>query len=65
MKIKVNNTEMETAAQTVAQLASEQQLPQKGVAIAINNSMIPRTEWEQTPIREGADIVILKAFCGG
>lgn len=65
MKIKVNNTEIETAAQTVAQLASEQQLPQKGVAIAINNSMIPRTEWEQTPIREGADIVILKAFCGG
>ena len=28
-------------------------------------SMVPRNDWEQTPIAEGADIVIIKAFCGG
>jgi len=27
--------------------------------------MVPRDEWENTIIAEGADIVIVKAFCGG
>lgn len=65
MKVKINNTEVDILAQTVAQLAVDQQLPDKGVAIAVNNDMVPRTEWNDRPIHEGDDIVILKAFCGG
>lgn len=65
MKVKINNTEVDILAQTVAQLAVDQQLPNKGVAIAVNNDMVPRTEWNDRPIHEGDDIVILKAFCGG
>ena len=65
MKIKINNKEVETAAKTVAELAAEQKLPEKGVAIAINNNMVPRTEWNNRLLNEGDDIVILKAFCGG
>ena len=56
---------METTANTLAQLAKEQGLPDKGVAIAIANNMVPRTEWEGRQLSEGDDIVILKAFCGG
>ncbi len=65
MKIKINNKEVETAAKTVAELAAEQKLPEKGVAIAISNNMVPRTEWNNRLLNEGDDIVILKAFCGG
>ncbi len=65
MKVKINNTEVEILATTVAQLAVDQQLPDKGVAVAINNDMVPRTEWAGRAIHEGDDIVILKAFCGG
>lgn len=65
MKIKINNKEVETSAKTVAELAAEQKLPEKGVAIAISNNMVPRTEWNNREIAEGDDIVILKAFCGG
>ena len=65
MKIKINNKEVETAAKTVAELATEQKLPEKGVAIAISNNMVPRTEWNNRLLKEGDDIVILKAFCGG
>ena len=43
----------------------EQKLPEKGVAVAISNEMVPRTEWAQRALKEGDDIVILKAFCGG
>ena len=65
MKIKINNKEVETTAKTVAELAAEQKLPEKGVAIAISNNMVPRTEWNNRLLNEGDDIVILKAFCGG
>ena len=65
MKIKINNKEVETAAKTVAELAAEQKLPEKGVAIAISNNMVPRTEWNNRLRNEGDDIVSLKAFCGG
>lgn len=65
MKVNINNKETETQAFNVKQLAEELNLPAKGVAIAISNSMVLRNDWEQTPIAEGADIVIIKAFCGG
>lgn len=65
MKVKVNEQETETAAQTVGQLAKELQLPDRGVAIAVNKSMVARMQWDSTPIAEGADIIIVKAFCGG
>lgn len=65
MKVNINNKETETQALNVKQLAEELQLPATGVAVAISNTMVPRDEWEQTEITEGADIVIIKAFCGG
>ena len=65
MKIKINSKEVETQALTVADLAKEQNLPEKGVAVAISNEMVPRTEWENRKLKEGDDIVILKEFCGG
>lgn len=65
MKVTINNKETETQAKTVRELAQELDLPATGVAVAISNEMVSRDEWENTIITEGADIVIVKAFCGG
>lgn len=65
MKVTINNKETETQALNVKQLAEELNLPATGVAIAISNTMVPRDEWAEAQILEGADIVIIKAFCGG
>ena len=65
MKVNINNKETETQAQTVKELAAELNLPATGCAVAISNVMVPRDEWEKTVITPGADIVIVKAFCGG
>ena len=65
MKVNINNKETETQALNVKQLAEELNLPATGVAVAISNNMVSRDEWEATKILEGADIVIVKAFCGG
>ena len=65
MKVTINNKETETQAKTIRELAQELDLPATGVAVAISNEMLPRDERENTIITEGADIVIVKAFCGG
>ena len=65
MKVTINNKETETQAKTVKELSLELDLPAAGCAVAISNEMVPRDEWENTIITEGADIVIVKAFCGG
>ena len=65
MNIIINNKATETQAQNVQALADELALPQKGVAIAIANKMVPRGEWESTALHENDNVVIIKAACGG
>ena len=65
MNVQINNQDHQTEARNLQDLAIELQLPQKGVAVAIDNQMIPRGNWAQTALQEGARIVIIKAACGG
>lgn len=66
MKIKINNEIHELAAgTTVGAIACVNSLPDKGVAVAVNNEMVPREEWGGRALKDGDEIVILKAFCGG
>ena len=65
MKISINNKATETSATTVNQLAAKLHLPAAGVALALNNKMVPRTEWSQQSLQENDHVVIIKAVCGG
>lgn len=65
MTITINNKRTETEATNLSQLAQELALPERGVAIAIANKMVPRAEWESAILQEGASVVIIKAACGG
>ena len=59
MNIKINNKETEVKATSLQELATELSLPEKGVAVAVNNRMVTRTEWNQTAIKEGDNVVNL------
>ena len=66
MKVQVNNKEVEiTSSSTISQLKAQLELPVQGVAIAVNNKMIPRTEWDTFSLQENDKVVIIKAACGG
>ena len=65
MKILINNKQTEIEAKSLSELAAELNLPERGVAVAVSNKMVPRTEWEGTLLTEGANVVIIKAACGG
>lgn len=65
MKILVNNKERESKAQTLTLLLEELGLPSMGLAVAVNNRMVPRTQWDSYALDEGMNVVIIKAACGG
>lgn len=65
MQVTINNQTTEVKATNVQELHVELGLPQKGVAIAIANQMVPRAEWEKTPLHENDSIVVIKAAFGG
>ena len=65
MKLKVNDKEVETGATKLSQFSQEQNLPATGIAIAVNQRMVPRTEWDSYALNEGDNILIIKAVCGG
>ncbi len=65
MEININNKAVSTEAKNLAELALELSLPEKGVAVAVANKMVPRSEWASTLLAEGANVVIIKAACGG
>ncbi len=66
MKVKIKNKEVETQTQNLQVLLTEElRLSANGIAVAIDNKMIPRTQWESTVLLDKANIIIIKAVCGG
>ena len=65
MNININNKPTDTNATNLAELAEEMNLPKQGVAIALEAKMIQRSEWTATTLSENANIIIIKAACGG
>jgi sulfur carrier protein len=68
MEITINDLKKEfiQSALTVQQLL-DIEIPekQKGIAVAINNMVIPKTEWHLKTINAGDNVLIIKATQGG
>ena len=56
---------METGATHLSHFIQEQNLPTTGIAVAVNNRMITRAEWDSFALNDGDNILIIKAVCGG
>ena len=65
MIVKINGKPTETSASNLAELAGELSLPNAGVAMALNSKMVQRSDWADSPLSEDAEIIIIKAACGG
>jgi len=51
---------------TVAELVAQSQAPSgRGVAVAVDGQVIPRSEWEDTRLIEGQHVELLAAIQGG
>lgn len=68
MELKINNQtkQFETDSLTVqALLDLEIPIKQNGIAVAINNTVIPKSNWNLHPLQETDDILIISATQGG
>ena len=50
---------------TLAEALTQAQIPLEGVAVAVNNRVVPRRDWDNTPLEEGSKITVIRAVCGG
>lgn len=68
MELKINNQLKQFEAITLSvQDLLDLEFPNKqnGIAFAINNSVIPKTDWATTLLSETDDILIITATQGG
>jgi len=65
--IRVNGETEPLAAATLADLLAEKAVDteQKGIAVALNGAVVPRTAWPQTPLKPGDSVEIVRARQGG
>lgn len=53
------------AATTLAALLGQEGIAPEGTAVAVDNKVVPRDRWSETPLHEGACITVIRAVCGG
>ena len=67
MRIELNGRVVDIAGgATVADAVSASGAEQRrGVAVAVEGEVVPRSEWESTPLQEGQSVEVLHAVQGG
>ena len=66
MKIYINQKEIETQDSiSIKELLDMQQISVEGTAIAIDNKLVPKNEWNDRILTEGNKITIIRATFGG
>lgn len=67
MTIYLNRKEFTTdaATLTVARLLELNDMPAKGIAVAVNGRVVPKSAWESASLADGDKITVITAVCGG
>ncbi|MDE6276891.1 MAG: sulfur carrier protein ThiS [Muribaculaceae bacterium] len=68
MKLFVNREEFNTPDSvklTVAELLNQIQSRKDGVAVAVNDKVVRKVDWDSTFLADGDHITVITAVCGG
>lgn len=65
LSLEINGAPQETDARTVQDLVIAMAEGDRGVAVAINGDVVPRSEWGTHLLREGDRVEVLRAVGGG
>ena len=63
----MNGQDVPAGAATIAELLAEQTVDvgRRGIAVALNGSVVPRSAWGETALRPGDSVEIVRAMQGG
>lgn len=66
MQIYINREVAEANPKlNLEEILEAQGFPKQGIAVAIENKVVPRAAWTTTYLREGAMLTVISAVCGG
>ena len=67
MRLRINGTDAELAATTIAELLAEQGIDPKArfLAVAVNGAVVRRAEWQAAALTAGDNVEIVRPFQGG
>ena len=65
IEVALNGEWVSSSAMNVADFVIERSLPQAGVAVAINGSVVPKSQWSLTSLCSSDRIEIVTAAAGG
>ena len=66
MQIFINKEQVEVQpGQSLGAVLAERGLDAPGTAVAVDNKVVPRAERDNFALAEGANVVVIKAVCGG
>jgi sulfur carrier protein len=66
MEITINNeTKIIDQSNLLSVISSVLGDKTKGIAVAVNQTVIPKTSWETTELKENDKVMIIKATQGG
>ncbi|PCI96399.1 MAG: thiamine biosynthesis protein ThiS [Flavobacteriales bacterium] len=66
MNITVNNNNQSVKdASSIEAMVVQLEVESKGIAIAVNQTVISKSEWNKTELKENDNITIIKATQGG
>jgi len=65
--IRVNGADEPLRARSVADLLAQKEIApdMRGIAVALNGSIVPRADWPDTPLSPGDAVEIVTARQGG
>jgi len=66
INIKVNNTSYQFQADSsLGTILNDLEVSTNGIAVAVNQNIITKTDWNTQTLNEGDEILIIKATQGG
>jgi len=66
MKLLVNSKEKDFSGKNISELVQSLNIPSTtGIAFAVNEKVVPKTEWGKFQLKNNDKIVIIKATQGG
>ncbi len=66
MQVFINDTPVECPPKTtVAQLLSQQKIQPVNIAVAVDNTVVSKANWDTAVLQDGSRITIIKAVQGG
>jgi sulfur carrier protein len=65
MQIEFNGEATQVTATTILALLEERDISLRGVAVALNGSVVPKSNWNETSLQDGDVVDVVTAAAGG